>query len=271
MIKNLFAAREHPSRQGKQFLRDIIASSKTGEVLHYVPERLAAIIDKYDTIDIDPHFRNDIYNILQGSIELSEAMVDPTFPVEDASEQIAKQMEILARILRYLNQRPSRVGYSILIPHNQMLIGQFGTQEAAEHHLEDLRNLGTAISSNAIVVPVKIMSQHAVQPRPANLPTPRANPSLSGPIPPGIIPSQPAPQRAVELEPIKEQEPQEHVWQEPREAVQNMQPRPDPLAHPFVIDPPPTQPTGDEYRKSMQERLDEIERAAEEFNKPKPR
>lgn len=188
--------RDNAAARGTSVLREIISMSKTGEVLHHVPERLASIIDRYDHLNVDPHFRHDIYNILSSSIDIAEALVDPTFPIEHATEQVARQMEVLTRVLRHLNKRPSRTGYSILAPQNKVLYGQFSTVEEAESQLAGMQAIGGP--SYALVVPIKITSQHVVQPQAQPIPA-KQSPIADGALPQGIIPNQPAPQPTVPL------------------------------------------------------------------------
>lgn len=258
-----FGLKEPVAKRGVGILRDIIAMSKTGEVLHHIPERLASIIERYDNIAIDPNFRQDIYNVLSSSIDLAETLVDPTFPAEQASQQISQQMQILSRFLLHLNQRPNRVGYSILIPKTQTLIGQYGTVEEAESQLANLSALGAI--QHSMVVPVKITSQHVVQPTLSN--TVRhtgRGATLHGPLPPGIIPSQPAPQRAVEL--VDEGETFWDAAQKQRDEVKAT-----------VLPPPlpqnttnPAPPAVNMKPEAVQEKLRELEKEAEDLVREKP-
>lgn len=157
-MKNFFRSRDRMNT-----LRDAIHMSRSSEVLASIPDRLADVIARYDALPLDPTFRHDVYLILAGSLDVAEAVVDQTFSVETATEQIGRQMEVLARLITYMSKRPSRTGYTILIPASHKLIGQFGTEAEAESQLENLQTLGTA--HDAIVVPCKILSQHVVQPR----------------------------------------------------------------------------------------------------------
>ena len=175
------------TRSSHSRLRDVLNYSKAGEVLHSVPDRLADIIERYDATASDPHFRHDIYNILSGSIDIAEALVDETFSVEHALEQVARQLEVLSRITRYLNTRPQRLGFSILIPKTHQLIGQYSTEAEAKSALANMIAFG-ANTKNAIVVPVKIVSQHAVQPQEPHPPATQEAAPEPHAIPSGIKP-----------------------------------------------------------------------------------
>lgn len=179
-------------------IKELIASSRQSESLHLVPDRLANVIKRYDELDIDPHFRHDVYNILSGAIDIADALVDNTFPVEQAGKAVARQLEILARALTYLQARPAKLGFSILVPETHVLTGHFSTKEEAENMLETLSNMG--ISKNAQIVPIKIISQHAIQPHAPKTtsPEPKHTPAthiLSGPLPTGIVPNNTTPQQ----------------------------------------------------------------------------
>lgn len=170
-------------------LASALRYSRAAEHLNSMPERFATVIQQYDAIDVEPAFRNDIYNVLSGAVEIAEAMVDPTFSAELAGEKIAIQMEIMARALRYLSSRPSAAGFAIMLPATGKIVGQYQTREEAENHLANLVNFGA--SSKCIVVPTKVLSQHAIQPRVQPRPTyqpPAQSSPMDFPLPGGILP-----------------------------------------------------------------------------------
>lgn len=168
-------------------LREVLGATNYSGNLGTLPTQLATIIQRYDGAPLDKHFRNDIYNILATSTAIAETLVDEVFSVDDAIQHISRQMEILARILVYLNSRPARTGYSLLIPKSGKLVGQFATIGEAEDSLTNMQHLGAA--HNAIVVPVRVVSQSVV--RPAAQPS-AASPLADDediPIPPGVQPA----------------------------------------------------------------------------------
>lgn len=144
-------------------LRELLSMARSSETLQAIPESLANVIARYDNLDIQPEFRQDIYNILTNSILLAESLVDDTISVEDANAAAADQLAIIARLIMYLQTRPTKTGFSILIPSSKSLVGQFNTREEAEHQIEILRSMGS--NADCRVVPIKISSLVAVQPR----------------------------------------------------------------------------------------------------------
>lgn len=174
-------------RQPVSQLRELITMARSSESLAHIPDQFASIIQRYDQLDVDPDFRRDIHLILANAVALSEALIDETFPVDEAISCAAGQLEIVSRILLYLQRRPTKSGFSILIPETKMLVGQFATQEEAEDQIAVLKSLGS--TAECKVVPVQVLSQHAIQPRSKSLPSPASYEEES--IPPGIIPHQP--------------------------------------------------------------------------------
>lgn len=172
-------------------LREALHLSRASEDLDTLPDRFASVIARYEASDLDPRFRSDVYAVLKGAVDIAEAMVDLTFPVERASEVIGEQLGVLSRVLLYLQSRPTSQGFAILLPESQQLVGQFSTREEAEQHLRSYRGLG--LSANCLVVPIAITSMHAVQPRARRLPAPvrpalETQAPLSSPLPNGIRP-----------------------------------------------------------------------------------
>lgn len=164
-------------------LREMINLGQSTETLQTLPDRFASIIERYEAIDTaEPAFRKDVYSILSGACDVAEAMVDTTFPVEEAGTSVAEMMQVLARVLLYIQSRPTAEGYSLLLPEKKELSGQYNTQAEAENARLRLVSLG--ISHNCLVVPIRMISKHAIQPRVVAKPLDPENP----PIPKGIIP-----------------------------------------------------------------------------------
>jgi hypothetical protein len=172
-------------------LRSALHMSSASEKLDNLPDRFAKVIEQFDSLNVDPNFREAIFQILNGSVDVALSMVDETFPVEQANNAISNQLSILGRALSYLQSRPSSQGFSILLPERGQLVGHFTTREEAEDHLTRYQNLG--ISRNCLVVPTKILSLHAIQPTPrvspTSIPSPLEGPELPvAPLPVGIVP-----------------------------------------------------------------------------------
>lgn len=149
-------------REPTSALRALLNATARSENILSIPDRLAAVIQAYDQIDVDPQYREDIFNVLQSSILLAETLVDNSFSSETACEQIADQIEILSRALRYIQRRPVNRGFSILLPRSRTLVGQFSTEAEANSHIKILQALGAAV--DAKVVPVTIRCEEAIQP-----------------------------------------------------------------------------------------------------------
>lgn len=149
--------------EGVSKLRDMLHQAHANEILDDLPDRFTNVIDLYNQGNIDPRFRNDIHQILSGSVNVALAMVTPTFPVELAITTISEQLAILSRILCYLQTRSSSTGFSIFLPEDGQLVGAYTTEAEANQHLQIMRNLGLA--HHAEVVPVSVVSSVAIRPR----------------------------------------------------------------------------------------------------------
>lgn len=149
--------------RGFHSLRDAIASSRNCEDLSKLPERFARVIERFDALDVDPTFRQDVYHVLNGAVDLAQSMVDQTYPVEYVGQALAQQMQVFARIMLHLQSTPTTQGYAILLPERRQLVGHFTTQSEAQTTLQRYRALG--ISPNCVVVPTAVRSLHAIQPR----------------------------------------------------------------------------------------------------------
>lgn len=183
----MFQKRKNPMDS----IRRVIAGSRQSEALDTLPDRLSNIIERYNDLHVDPHFRHDVFNILNVACDIAESLVDETFPVETASDAVGRMLEINSRVLRYLQARPSRMGHSILIPESGHIVGHFATSAEATDYLNSMIAMG--MSRHAMVIPVKLISQHALQPKKKELEAPQEparNQIAEGPIPAGIRPSE---------------------------------------------------------------------------------
>lgn len=171
-------------KQAISRLRTAIALSRSSESLRDLPDRLANIITYYETASVNPEYRADVFAILNFAVVAAESMMDETYDAQDALTQVAAVMQVLPRVIIHLNDRPTSKGHSILNPTNNTIYPQVhSTEGEALQNLESLQAMGAA--KHCLVVPVKVISQHAVQPR-GRLPAP---PSFDPEhIPPGIMP-----------------------------------------------------------------------------------
>lgn len=150
-------------------LRSVIAASRASEHLSDLPDRLAQVIERFEALDVDPRFRDDVYQVLNGSIDIALSMVDLTFPIEHVGSVIAEQLQILSRVMVHLQTSPTSKGYAILLPDRGQLVGHFSTESEAQEQLTRYRALG--ISPNCLIVPTMVRSLHAVQPKALPAPT----------------------------------------------------------------------------------------------------
>ena len=142
-------------------LRAVIDSIRSPGVVEALPNDFAHILDQYDRASTDPTFRADIHSLLATSASIARIALDLTFDSDQALRAIAAQQEVLARMVLYLSQRPTRTGYSILFAGTGQLFGQFTTEEEAQAMLAALSSRSNAVT---VVVPVRITSQFSVHP-----------------------------------------------------------------------------------------------------------
>lgn len=161
-------------------LRTVVSRIKYSKTIDELPDSLARVLEAYDRAPLHANFRTDIQTILSGSVEVAEAMLDPAFDSNQAIATVSAQITTLSRVLNYLAQRPTRIGYSILSVSSGTLLGNYSSEGEARQHLADLQSLGHA-ASNAIVVPVKITSQFSIRPAPTD---PNSLPSFLSPTDP---------------------------------------------------------------------------------------
>lgn len=166
------------ARQGLSRLLSRLSDTSS---LADLPEKLERIFAAYDgRAGIHPAFRNDIYDLLQTSTDLSLHLSSATYDARVATQLAVRLQGTLANLLIHLSDRPQASGFSILFPGPvQLHEGFFSTEAEAEGHLAKLRSLGT---SPGQVVPVNIVSCVTTQPKGA--PRPNAAPieDLEDPI-----------------------------------------------------------------------------------------
>lgn len=145
-----------------------------------IPERIATLIHRLEhDKQINPLFREDILTIVNSSTALAEASVDSTFPIENAFDNIAQIMSVCSRLLSNLERsRPQRYGFGIQHKTNgQMFPHLFATESEAEQFIINSRAFHD-LGSVAQVVPIKMTSQFAQQPKIAPVPQVAAQPPV---------------------------------------------------------------------------------------------
>ena len=152
--------------EGISQLASALRASAHTEHLDDMPARFARVIDAYNAIDVDPRFRHDVFDILDSALDLANAVVEPNYPVETASQAVASLLAILAKLTMHLQNTPKTTGFAILIPERNHLIGNYSTETEAQNQLLQLRAMGA--SANAHIVPTTIKSLHAIQPKPTD-------------------------------------------------------------------------------------------------------
>jgi len=161
-------------------LRTVLSLSRNAEALRDLPERLTEIIDRYDTANMNPEYRTDIFTILDSAVAMAEALLDETYDASVAIQQVTAVMSTLPRVINHLSTRPTTMGFSILNPANATVYPQvYSTEGEAHKNLESLQHMGAA--RHCLVIPVKVHSQYAIQPKRVRLAPPRLPPT--GPIP----------------------------------------------------------------------------------------
>ncbi len=172
----------HRPEQPISRLREAMLMSRVSENLLDVPDKFANLFELFASPHIHPRFREDIHRVLSGAVDLGLAMANPSYPATLASEAIANQMTILARLLGSLSERPTSDGFAVMLPSSRQLVGAFTTREEANRHSKLLCELG---GKTCEVVPVQITSTIAVQPKalasPEVVAAPKEFPSVLAP------------------------------------------------------------------------------------------
>ena len=153
-----------------QLRRFLDSVTQKGQLTDTAP-RITQLVDLYNSnTAIDPAFKQDVFNIINASIELAEGMLDNTFPVEGLMTHYGNILVSGRNILEYVDRsRPVRVGFSIIHTGTGAISpGVFTTQTEADMYLQSLATMSydaKAIYATYRVVPVRVTSQFALQPR----------------------------------------------------------------------------------------------------------
>lgn len=144
-------------------LRDVLASTRHSEYLSTIPDRLEAIFRLYDELNLSPDARQDIYQLLNSTCSLAEALTDSTFPADRASHEVSLILQVLARVNSHLASRPALTGFIVLHPDTGAIMSQFFHSDT-EAHLHRNRMLTMGMTPRCQVVAARLISEHVVQP-----------------------------------------------------------------------------------------------------------
>lgn len=154
---------DHDEYEPNQSLRTTVLNlSEASDGLRRMPERLAEVLRAFDNRQLDPNFRRNIYEVLNGSVEIAQALASPTFPIDPVITRISQQLYILSTILNYLNTTPENTGYALFSPSKGKLTGHYTTELEAKQVLAGYRAMG--MSSDCEVVPTRIKALYQSQP-----------------------------------------------------------------------------------------------------------
>lgn len=151
----------------KSHIASLLGRADNATSVDALPAKLAGLIAKYDNNrDINANFRQDIYNLLNSSIELASAMSDQTYPQEVATEHITMIMRVLTAFIAHAEKsKPIRYAYGIQhIVSGKMLPAVFNTEGEAYNYL-DQHSIFPNMEKQVQVIPIKISSAYLLQPR----------------------------------------------------------------------------------------------------------
>lgn len=155
-----------------------------------LPDRIAAVIEAYDRIDVNEQKRQDIYQLITGSLALAEALAGDTYPAPVGVRWSTHLISILTRIINHLEDRPAVARLGLLCAETGELHSEtYTTPHEANEALSALRRFGATRAFE--VVPVTITSGHVVQPPAASAHSAEPQAPQVGPvegIPPGAEP-----------------------------------------------------------------------------------
>jgi len=125
-----------------------------------VPARFSLIIAALEADQtIHPLLRNDLTTLILNTVNLSEAVIDESYPIDVVTDTIATLLTVSSAILAHVtHNRPSFYAYGIEDQKTKTLLASiFTTKLEAEREIDLLRNLGA--TSKLKAVPIRISSQ----------------------------------------------------------------------------------------------------------------
>jgi len=246
---------------GKSFA-ELLGRASQGDTLSSLQDKIESIIERFDRDRaLDPAFRSDIFTLLRNSTDVAEVLLDPTFPHETVVRQIADILDASSRLLNYVNNaRPYNLSWGIMQKQTHRLWPPVFTSESeANNFVDQLDQAYGNIRRNVQVVPVRVTSQFAPQPRPR----PPRNPAIIPPPSLGASPLAPD-DEARDLARGPELNPTVVPHSVGPNSSQDMGARPGPLDEP----PPSSLPEGPiESHHEMMASLDEIQQQLNEATK----
>lgn len=180
-----------PSGKKTSRLREAIAVSSAKDHLYNLPEYLAKLIEDFESRDVHPQYREDVYKTLSATVNVCRTVINPTFPAKTAIEEIGLLMTMLPRMLHHLANRPTTTGFAIMIPHTREIFPSvYSTEAEAQAQLRQLQGFSPNI--RGAVIPVRLTSEVVTAPvaPKRTIEWPPAAPVLEhdDPIPEGIKP-----------------------------------------------------------------------------------
>lgn len=158
-------------RERIEKLKDILFISEQHDSLKNLPEQLAAVLEAYDETSIHPAFRAEVFQLLSGCVAVSRAMLDPSIPVKPAVHESLSLIKALARVIGFLEDRPTNLGYAVFSAQAQELLPEFHpTKDSAERAVRTLRSVGA--TEGCRVVEASLVAGHVGRPSLPPQPTP---------------------------------------------------------------------------------------------------
>lgn len=160
-----------------QRLQEMIHLSKTAENLDDLPDRLEKVIESFNSNQIHPQFRTDLYEVLNSATSMAEALANSSYDARAAVKIAVQTISVIGRVIVHLEcERPAFQGWGILFTTDRrMYPSSFNTEEEAYKVLDHLG--GNA----AEVIPIRITSDFAVRPTLATIPVREAFETDTGP------------------------------------------------------------------------------------------
>lgn len=150
-----------------------------------LPNRIALVIETYENLNLNDAKRQDIFNLINGSLSLAEAMATDTYPAPTGVRWATHLIGTLCRVIQHLEDRPTVERFGLLCLETRDLHSEtYATPLSASEAISAFRRYGATRTFE--IVPVTVTSGHVVQPPPA--------PDLSSPadaIPSAEIPMVP--------------------------------------------------------------------------------
>lgn len=131
-----------------------------------LPDRISAVLEIYTRLETNDAKRQDMYNLINGSLSLAEAMATDTYPAPTGVRWATHLINVLCRVIDHLENRPSVQRFGLLcVDTGELHSETYSSPHDAGEALQTLRRFGATRQFE--VVPVSVTSGHVVQPPPA--------------------------------------------------------------------------------------------------------